>query len=161
VSALAAGGAVGRPHIGRALVESGVVTDVDAAFRDLLSSRRPYYVRKADTDVFAAIRLVRDAGGLPVFAHPIARRRGPVVSDATVAAMAAAGLVGLEVDHPDHDADDRAHATGLARELGLIGTGSSDYHGANKPTPIGARLTGDAAYEQLLSLPTAIRPVGD
>src|SRR5206468_9090427 len=55
VSGLAAGGSVGRPHIGRALVESGVVPDVDAAFRDLLSSRHPYYVRKPDTDVFEAI----------------------------------------------------------------------------------------------------------
>lgn len=159
VSTLAAGGAVGRPHIGRALVDAGVVTDVDAAFRDLLSSSRPYYVRKADTDVFAAIQLVRAAGGLPVFAHPIARRRGPVVSDDAVAAMAAAGLAGLEVDHPDHDAADRAHAAGLARELGLVATGSSDYHGRNKPTAIGARLTTDDAYEQLIARPTAIQPV--
>ncbi|MDT4912716.1 MAG: 3,5-nucleoside bisphosphate phosphatase [Pseudonocardiales bacterium] len=161
VSALAAGGSVGRPHIGRALVESGVVTDVDAAFRDLLSSRRPYYVRKPDTDVFEAIRLVRAAGGLPVFAHPIARRRGPVVSDQTVAEMAAAGLVGLEVDHPDHDPDDRAHGAALARDLDLIQTGSSDYHGTNKPTPIGARLTEPEALERLLALPTARRPVSD
>jgi predicted metal-dependent phosphoesterase TrpH len=161
VSDLAAGGSVGRPHIGRALVESGVVPDVDAAFRDLLSSRRPYYVRKPDTDVFAAIRLIRAAGGLPVFAHPIARRRGPVVSDETVAAMAEAGMVGLEIDHPDHEPDDRAHAGALAHDLGLIGTGSSDYHGTNKPTPIGARLTDPDALEELLALPAARRPVSD
>ena len=161
VSALAGDGSVGRPHIGRALVDAGVVADVDTAFRDLLSSRRPYYVRKLDTDVFEAIRLVRAAGGLPVFAHPVATRRGPVVSDRTVADLAAAGLVGLEVDHPDHGPDDRARAAALAAELGLVGTGSSDYHGTNKATPIGARLTSDAAFEQLMALPAARRPVGD
>jgi predicted metal-dependent phosphoesterase TrpH len=160
VGALADGATVGRPHIARALVAAGAVPDVSAAFSELLSSRGRYYVRKVDTDVFDAIRLITAAGGLPVFAHPIARRRGPVVADAVVAAMAAAGLVGLEVSHPDHDADDRAHAAGLARELGLIGTGSSDYHGTNKVTRLGACLTEPAAYEQLLALPAARVPVG-
>ncbi len=158
VETLAAGGPVGRPHLGRALVASGVVPDVDTAFRDWLSSRRPYYVPKADTDVFTAIRLVRAAGGVPVFAHPFARRRGPVVSDEVVADMAAAGLIGLEVDHPDHDATDRAQAAGLARELGLVPTGSSDYHGTNKQTPIAVCTTDPAAYEQLIDRPTARRP---
>lgn len=160
VAALAAGGAVGRPHIARALVASGVVPDVPAAFDRLLSSRQPYYVPKADTEVLAAIALVRGAGGVAVFAHPEARRRGPVVCDDTVAAMAAAGLAGLEVDHPDHDADDRARAAGLARDLGLVTTGSSDYHGTNKLTAIGACLTDPAVYEQLISGPTALEPVG-
>lgn len=161
VHALAGGGSVGRPHLGRALVESGVMADVGTALRELLSSRAPYYVRKADTDVFDAIGLVRAAGGLPVFAHPVARCRGPVVSDETVAEMARAGLVGLEVEHPDHDAQDRAHAAELARELDLIGTGSSDYHGTNKATPLGACRTDPGAYERLLALPAAITPIGD
>jgi predicted metal-dependent phosphoesterase TrpH len=161
VSALAAGGSVGRPHIGRALVDAGVVPDVDTAFRELLSSRQPYYVRKADTDVFTAIGLIRAAGGIPVFAHPMAHRRGPVLDDETVAAMAAAGLVGIEVEHPDHDADDRAHAAALARELDLVATGSSDYHGRNKITGLGAHLTDPDAYERLLDRPTARRPIGD
>jgi 3',5'-nucleoside bisphosphate phosphatase len=161
VHALAGDGSVGRPHIGRALVDAGVVPDLDTAFRDLLSSRQRYYVRKTDTDVFDAIRLVRAAGGLPVFAHPIARRRGPVVSDETVARMAAAGLIGIEVEHPDHDADDRAHAAHLAATLDLVPTGSSDYHGANKTTAIGARLTRPDAFERLLAHPTALRPIGD
>lgn len=161
VAALAGDGSVGRPHIGRALVESAVVPDVDTAFRELLSSRQRYYVRKADTDVFDALRLIRNAGGLAVFAHPVARRRGPVVSDQTVADMSAAGLVGLEVEHPDHDAADRAHAAGLARELGLIATGSSDYHGSNKATRLGDCLTSPDAYERLLASPAAITPYGD
>jgi 3',5'-nucleoside bisphosphate phosphatase len=160
VGALADGGTVGRPHIARALVASGVVPDVSAAFSELLSSRGRYYVRKADTDVFQAIGLINAAGGLPVFAHPVARRRGPVVGDEVIAAMAAAGLVGLEVNHPDHDAEDREHAAGLTRELGLIGTGSSDYHGTNKATRLGACTTDPASYEQLLALPAARGPVG-
>jgi predicted metal-dependent phosphoesterase TrpH len=160
VSALAGDGSVGRPHLARALVDAGVVPDVDTAFRELLSSRQPYYVRKADTDVFDALRLVRAAGGLPVFAHPMARRRGPVVSDETIAAMAAAGLVGLEVDHPDQGPEDRADAARLARDLDLIPTGSSYYHGSNKPTGLGACTTDPAAYERLLALPTATRPIG-
>jgi predicted metal-dependent phosphoesterase TrpH len=160
VAAVAGGGPIGRPHIGRALVESGVVPDVNTAFRELLSSRQPYYVRKVDTDVFRAIELVRAAGGLPVFAHPLARRRGPVVSDEVIAQMAAAGLVGLEVDHPDHDEHDRAHAAVLARDLGLIRTGASDYHGANKPTPLAARTTDPEQFEALLELTSARRPEG-
>jgi hypothetical protein len=160
VQALAGDGSVGRPHIARALVDAGVVPDVDAAFRDLLSGRHRYYVRKADTEVFEALRLVRAAGGVPVFAHPIARRRGPVVSDQTIADMAAAGLAGLEVDHPDHGPEDRAHAAGLARDLDLIATGSSDYHGANKRARLGACRTDPEQYQRLLAVPSAARPVG-
>lgn len=160
VSDLAGGGAVGRPHIGRVLVEAGVVADLAAAFATVLSSRSKYYVRKVDTDVFVAIALVRAAGGLPVFAHPLAHRRGPVVDDEVIAAMAAAGLVGLEVDHPDHDPDDRAHAARLAKELDLVAIGSSDYHGTNKTVPLAACTTDPAAYERLLDLPTAARPIG-
>lgn len=160
VSAFAAGGAVGRPHLARALVEAGAVPDVNAAFTQLLNSRAGYYVAKSDTDVFTAIDMVRGAGGLPVFAHPLARRRGPVVDDEVVARMAAAGLVGLEVDHPDQDATDRAQAAGLAHDLHLVGTGSSDYHGSNKTTGLAACTTGVGALEALLAHSTARRPSG-
>ena len=161
VAALAGDGTVGRPHLGRALVEAGVVDSVDAAFAGPISSRSPYYEPKADTDVFVMIRLLRAAGGLPVFAHPIATRRGPTVSDEVVAAMAAAGLVGLEVDHPDHGPDDRARAAGLARELGLVATGSSDYHGTNKSrNPLGACRTDPDQFAALLDHTSAREPIG-
>jgi predicted metal-dependent phosphoesterase TrpH len=160
IEALAGTGPVGRPHLGRALVAAGVVDSVDAAFAGPISSRSPYYEPKADTDVFAMIRLLRDAGGLPVFAHPIATRRGPTVSDEVIADMAAAGLVGLEVDHPDHNPDDRARAAGLARELGLVATGSSDYHGTNKTrNPLGACLTEPEQFEALIEHACACEPV--
>jgi 3',5'-nucleoside bisphosphate phosphatase len=161
VSRLAAGGAVGRPHLGQALVEAGVAPDVESAFRTHLSARTPYYVRKADMDVFAALALIRGAGGVAVFAHPLAARRGPVVDEAVIAELAGVGLAGLEVEHPDHDADDRARARALAAELGLVATGSSDYHGTNKATPLGACTTTPAAFEALLAHRTARRPVSD
>ena len=150
---------VGRPHIARALVSAGAASDVPAAFAGPLSWRAGFYVRKPDTPVLDAIRMIRAAGGLPVFAHPIARRRGPVVDDSVVADMAAAGLVGIEVDHPDHDAEDRRHAARLAADLDLVPTGSSDYHGDNKPNRLGQCLTGPDAYERLLALPHATEPV--
>lgn len=161
VAALAGGGPVGRPHLGRALVAAGVVDSVDAAFAGPVSSRSPYYEPKADADVFVMIGLLRAAGGLPVFAHPIATRRGPTVPDEVVAAMADAGLVGLEVDHPDHGPADRERAAGLARDLHLVPTGSSDYHGTNKSrNPLGACTTAPEAYEELVAHACAGAPIG-
>jgi hypothetical protein len=72
--------------------------------------------------------------------------------------MAEAGLLGLEVDHPDHDPDERAHMRGLAGELGLLVTGSSDYHGNNKTTPIAACTTAPDQYEALLAAGTGAVP---
>jgi sugar phosphate isomerase/epimerase len=74
-----------------------------------------------------------------------------VVDERAIAELAAAGLAGLEVDHPDHDAADRALLRGLAAELDLVVTGSSDYHGTNKTTPIGAETTDPAQLEALLA----------
>ena len=155
------GGVVGRPHIAAALVRGGVVGSVAEAFTTLLHHRSPYYVGKADTDVREGIALVRAAGGVPVFAHGLATKRGRVVGDDAVAAMVEAGLLGLEVDHPDHSESERAHLRGLAAELDLIVTGSSDYHGANKSTPIGACTTGPDQFERLLAAGTGTAPMGD
>jgi hypothetical protein len=149
---LADGGAVGRPHIGRALVKAGVVADLDAAFAGPLSSNSKYYVGTPNTDVFLAIELVLAAGGVPVFAHPLARLRGRVVRDDVIVALARAGIAGLEIDHPDHTPADRAHLTSLAQQFDLIRTGSSDYHGTNKQTPLGACTTAPDQYERLVSL---------
>jgi 3',5'-nucleoside bisphosphate phosphatase len=159
VTELADGGAVGRPHIARALVEAGVVGSVDEAFGHLLSSRSKYYVRKADMDVFDAVRLITAAGGTTVFAHPLARRRGRVVGVDVIAELAAAGLTGIEVEHPDHAAADRVLLAGLAADLGLVPTGSSDYHGANKATPLGACTTDPDAYAALLARNTGAVPI--
>jgi 3',5'-nucleoside bisphosphate phosphatase len=156
-----AGGVVGRPHVARALVRAGVVESVDAAFATLLHHRSPYYLAKADTDVRQGIALVRAAGGVPVFAHGLATKRGRVVGDEAVAGMAAAGLLGLEVDHPDHSDEERRHMRGLAAELGLLVTGSSDYHGTNKTTPIGACTTDPEQFEALVAAGTGSQPFRD
>ena len=95
--------------------------------------------------------MVRAAGGVAVFAHPLARRRGRVVDEQAIAELATAGLAGLEVDHPDHAPADRALLRGLAAELDLVVTGSSDYHGTNKTTPIGAETTDPAQFEGLVA----------
>ncbi len=155
------GGVVGRPHIARALVEAGAAESVDHAFATLLHHRSPYYVTKADTDVRHGIALVRAAGGVPVFAHGLATKRGRVVGDDAVAAMVEAGLLGLEVDHPDHSAEERDHLRGLADDLGLIVTGASDYHGTNKATPIGACTTDPGQFEALLAAGTGSAPFRD
>jgi 3',5'-nucleoside bisphosphate phosphatase len=155
------GGVVGRPHIARALVECGAARSVDDAFATLLHPRSPYYVAKIDTDVREGIALVRAAGGVPVFAHGLATRRGRVVGDDAIVAMSEAGLLGLEVDHPDHAEADRAHLRGLAAELGLIATGSSDYHGTNKTTTIGACTTDPAQFEAILAAGTGSAPYRD
>lgn len=147
VLAVAGGGVVGRPHVASALVDVGAVADLDEAFSGRwIGHGGPAYVPKQSIPVGEAIGLVRDAGGVPVFAHPLASRRGPVVGDATIAAMAQAGLRGLEVDHVDQSPEERAHLRGLAAELGLLTTGSSDYHGTRKSVLLGENTTDPSTY---------------
>ena len=155
-----AGGTVGRPHVAQALVGAGLVESVDHAFTpEWIGTHGRYWVAKAELDVLDAIRLVTQAGGVTVFAHPSATRRGRTVGDEVIAQMAEAGLAGLEVDHVDHDEDARRHLRGLAAELGLVTTGSSDFHGANKEIGLGAHLTAESSYDALFSRTTALEVV--
>jgi predicted metal-dependent phosphoesterase TrpH len=156
-----AGGTVGRPHIAAALVEAGLVGSVDAAFTpDWIGQHGRYWVGKAELDVWEALRLVRGAGGVAVFAHPFARRRGACVDADVIAAMAQAGLTGLEVDHPDHAASDRETLRRLATEHGLVATGSSDFHGGADPRRLGTSTTSRAAFETLVEQATGAHPIG-
>lgn len=145
------GASAGRPHLARALVAAGVVDSVNEAFATLLHNGSPYYVPKADTPVRAAIGMVRAAGGVAVFAHPLARRRGRVVEPSVIVDLVASGLGGVEVDHPDHEPADRALLRDLAAGHGLVATGSSDYHGTNKTTPVAAETTAADALDDLVS----------
>ena len=159
VRGYAAGGSVGRPHIAQALIRAGLVGSTDAAFAPAWLGGR-YRVPKGDLEVFAALRLVRDAGGVAVFAHPRASRRGRIVPDGLIVDLAAAGLFGLEVEHDDHSAAERAHLRGLAGELGLATTGSSDYHGRHKAVRLGAHTTAPAVYERIVAAGTTAVLVG-
>jgi 3',5'-nucleoside bisphosphate phosphatase len=144
------GGTVGRPHIAQALIRAGLVASTREAFgSDWLGER--YRLPKDDIDVFRAVRLVRSAGGVPVFAHPRATRRGRVVPDELITELAAAGLAGLEADHEDHSSAERAHVRALAADLGLLVTGSSDFHGTHKTVQLGAFTTGVEAYERIVA----------
>lgn len=132
---------VGRPHIGRALMASGVVASVDEAFATHLAGRAKYYVPKVDTDLLTAIGMIRDAGGASVIAHPRGRGERRVLTADFLGELAAAGLTGIEVDHPDHDEQDRAELRGIAAANALLTTGSSDYHGSNKKLRLGQEST--------------------
>ncbi len=150
----------GRPHLARVLVDHGVAESMQAAFAGPLSKDSPYYERKSDTPVEDAVRAVTAAGGVTVIAHPRARSRGALMDMAQIVELAESGLAGVEADHLDHDVDDRAYLRDLATRAGLVATGSSDFHGANKTVRLGAELTAPDQYAALVQRANGIDVVG-
>lgn len=148
---VAPGATVGRPHIADALVAAGIVSDRNEAFASILTSHSRYFVSHYAVDPVLAVELVRGAGGVPVFAHPVASSRGRVVAPEIFHDMIDAGLLGLEVDHRDNPPEGRAWLRQLAHERGLFTTGSSDYHGAGKPNLLGENTTSPEVLERLLA----------
>ncbi len=143
--------ATGRPHVADLLVRLGAVADRDEAFATLLSPGMPAYVDRYAADLTSMIGIVRAAGGVPVVAHPWGRGSAAVLDRAAIEALAAAGLAGLEVDHLDHDDEQRAALRGIATDLGLIITGSSDHHGTGKVAHhLGVCTTAPAQLERIL-----------
>ncbi|WP_433792256.1 PHP domain-containing protein [Actinoplanes sp. CA-252034] len=155
----AAGGSVGRPHIAQALIRAGLVKTTNEAFESAWLGAR-YFVPKSDLDVFDAVRAVREAGGVAVFAHPRATKRGRVVPDELIAALAEAGLFGLEADHEDHSPTERAQVRALAERLGLVVTGSSDFHGTHKTVRLGAFKTDLEMYEKIVAAASGVTVLG-
>jgi predicted metal-dependent phosphoesterase TrpH len=161
VMAFADGAPVGRPHIGRALVAAGVVSSVDDAFKTYLAGRGPYYVPKADTDLPTAIAMIAAAGGVSVIAHPRGRGEFHALTNDYIKQLAGFGLGGLEVDHPDHTDAERAELRFIAGELGLLTTGSSDYHGHNKVLRLGQESTDPDVLRRLVERTSGVTvPVG-
>ncbi|EPH40518.1 PHP domain-containing protein [Streptomyces aurantiacus] len=163
VARIAGDGSVGRPHVAEALVELGVVPTVSDAFTPAwLADGGRAYAEKHELDPFDAIRLVKAAGGVTVFAHPAAAQRGKVVPESAIAELAAAGLDGIEVDHPEQLAyapESGPRLRGLAADLGLLVTGSSDYHGTRKTCVLGEYTTDPEIYGEITRRATGAFPV--
>lgn len=129
----AGAGVTGRPHFAAVLVRKGYVTDIPAAFDELLASGRPAYLKRDLLNPEEAIGLARASGGVPILAHP--HTLGHDTSEefaATFERLADAGLVGLECLYPGYDADQRTSLVSTARRFGLVPSGGSDYHGTYK-----------------------------
>lgn len=160
VAEIAGGGAVGRPHIATAMVEAGVVETVSDAFTpEWIANDGRAYVGKHELDPFDALRLIKGAGGVAVFAHPLAAKRGQCVPESAIAELAAAGLDGVEADHMDHDPATRRRLHGLAADLGLLATGSSDYHGSRKSCGLGEHTTAPEVYAEIVARGSGAEPV--
>lgn len=131
---IAGEGTVGRPHVARALLNRGYITTLAEAFARYIGSDNPGFVPGSPLAPARVIDVIRAAGGVPILAHPIYLKRDPLID-----ALKADGLAGLEVYHSGHTPEMIRHYDEIARRLGLLKTGGSDYHGdAREGAPIGA-----------------------
>ena len=134
VQAAAAGGLMGRPHIAQVLVNKGYVESIDHAFNAFLRKGRPAYVDKFRIDCPGAIRIISQAGGIPVLAHPgLLTLESDEDVDTLVAELKDAGLLGLEVLYPGHSAKQVTRFSALAAAHDLLVTGGTDFHGKINP----------------------------
>ena len=151
VAAIAGQAVVGRPHIARAMADSGAIASPREAFtRDWIADGGRAYVGRYALDPVRAIGLVRAAGGVSVLAHPRAGRDTWVTNE-QITRLAAVGLAGLEVFHPDQSEAERARLIALAHDLALVPTGGSDDHGSLTDYRLGGETTSAEAYQDLLS----------
>ena len=115
--------AIGRPHVGKALIRGGMAPDIEWAFRNLLRTGKPGYVPSTHVTPQQAIDAIAKAGGIAVLAHP-----GRLKDRNLIDELAEHGLRGLEVFYPLHDADERRIFREKAKHYGLVMTGGSDFH---------------------------------
>jgi len=127
VQRIAAGAAVGRPHIARALVEAGRVDTPQEAFERYLGRNGPAYVARLKLAPEEAVEVIARHGGVPVLAHPGWEASGPVID--RVPKLVAHGLAGIEVYYPDHTPEMLAAYLAMVRRYGLVATGGTDFHG--------------------------------
>lgn len=135
------GATLGRPHIADALVAKGYARDRSAAFAGILHWRSGYYEPHEAPNPLTGVRLIREAGGVPVLAHPATRGREPNIPRTHLLELIEAGLAGFEIGHRENTEGGRESLRELARQFDLIVTGSSDYHGDGKPNRLGENST--------------------
>lgn len=147
------GGAVGRVHVARALKEAGVVTSVSDAFASLIGRQGRFYVHKRTLAAADAVRVIHDAGGVAVLAHP------GVSGESALLPLIDAGLDGIEAFHAEHTPAQREHYVALAKRFGLLISGGSDFHGPGmRSAALGACDCPDSVLEPLRARATIVRP---
>jgi predicted metal-dependent phosphoesterase TrpH len=155
----AGGDVVGRPHIAAILIRKGYVSSVKQAFDKYLAPGGLAYFDKERLSPKKAIGMIRQCGGVPVLAHPIQLRcQNDAQLERVVKDLVDLGLVGIEVIHSDHDARAVERYAALADRFGMIKTGGSDFHGANKQIELGVangRRVPRAWFEELIG---ALKP---
>jgi len=146
VFAIVQEGSAGRPHVAQVMVQHGYVKSVREAFDRWLHTNGPANVPRKRLTPSEAVRIVRRAGGVPVFAHP-----GLAARDELVPELVAAGLMGIETFYAEHSAAQTAHYADLCREHGLVATGGSDYHGerSGRTNPLGHPPVPMRVYDNL------------
>ncbi len=142
---------LGRPHLADALVAKGHVANRDEAFSTFLHNGSKFYINHYSPSPEEAIRLIKEAGGVAVIAHPLASRSGRRVNPEIFADLIAAGLDGIEIDHRDHQELERSALLRIALENDLVVTGSSDYHGTGKLNQLAEFSTSPEQWERLES----------
>lgn len=144
---------IGRPHVADAMVARGYVADRTEAFDRYLADNGPAHVDRYACELEKGIALIHRAGGVAVIGHPWGRSSKAVLDPDELARLVReAGLDGFEVDHQDHTGAERAELRRLATTLGVLGTGSSDYHGTGKTDhDLGCNTTEPEVYRRLLA----------
>lgn len=150
---------LGRPHLADALVANGIATDRNEVFNRWLHNGSRYYEPHYAVETAEAVRLVLEAGGVPVVAHPFATKRQRSLGAEDVALLTDAGLVGIEVDHRDHDDEGKAFARQLAVRHDLVPTGSSDFHGDGKTNRLGEHVTTPESFARIEAAASGITPI--
>ena len=156
---LAPGATLGRPHLADALIAKKLVSSRDEAFTELLHNNSKYYISHYSPTPEDAIKLIKQAGGVAVIAHPLASLRGRTVSIESFKSMFDAGLDGIEISHRDQSEDERELLRQVVSEYDIIATGSSDYHGNGKLNQLAEFTTKPEDFEALEARADARRVV--